>query len=96
MSSPSQTDADIHCDVCGEPTRVAGYGQQYGTLEAHWGYGSNHDGDHYRVRLCEPCFFAALAYLRQERRINRLFDDEALVDYPSFGRVARDDWFRES
>lgn len=96
MSSPSQTDADIHCEVCGEPTRVPGYGQQYGTLEAHWGYGSNHDGDYYRVRLCEPCFFATLAYLRQERRINRLFDDDTPVHNPSFGRVARDDWFRES
>ncbi|KJS70090.1 MAG: hypothetical protein JL55_32510 [Pseudomonas sp. BICA1-14] len=96
MSSPSQTDADIHCEVCGEPTRVPGYGQQYGTLEAHWGYGSNHDGDYYRVRLCEPCFFATLAYLRQERRINRLFDDDTPVDNPSFGQVARDDWFGES
>lgn len=96
MSSPSQTDADIHCEVCGEPTRVPGYGQQYGTLEAHWGYGSNHDGDYYRVRLCEPCFFATLAYLRQERRINRLFDDDTPVGNPSFGQVARDDWFGES
>lgn len=96
MSSPSQTDADIHCDVCGEPTRVAGYGQQYGTLEAHWGYGSNHDGDHYHVRLCEQCFFATLAYIRQERRISRLFDDDAPEDDASFGRVTRGDWFRES
>ena len=96
MTSPIQTFHDIHCEVCGESTRVPGYGQQYGTLEAHWGYGSNHDGDYYRVRLCEPCFFATLAYLRQERRINRLFDDDTPVDNPSFGQVARDDWFGES
>lgn len=96
MTSPIQTFHDIHCEVCGESTRVPGYGQQYGTLEAHWGYGSNHDGDYYCVRLCEPCFFAALAYLRQERRINRLFDDNTPVDNPSFGQVARDDWFGES
>ena len=95
MTSPIQTFHDIHCEVCGESTRVPGYGQQYGTLEAHWGYGSNHDGDYYRVRLCEPCFFATLAYLRQERRINRLFDDDTPVDNPSFGQVARDDWFGE-
>ena len=96
MTSQIQTFHDIHCEVCGESTRVPGYGQQYGTLEAHWGYGSNHDGDYYRVRLCEPCFFATLAYLRQERRINRLFDDDTPVDNPSFGQVARDDWFGES
>ena len=96
MTSQIQTFHDIHCEVCGESTRVPGYGQQYGTLEAHWGYGSNHDGDYYRVRLCEPCFFATLAYLRQERRINRLFDDDTPVDNPSFGQIARDDWFGES
>jgi len=60
MILPNQKNPDIPCEVCGESTRVAGYGQQYGTLEAHWGYGSNHHGDYYRVRLCEPCFFAAL------------------------------------
>lgn len=96
MTSPIQTFHDIHCEVCGESTRVPGCGQQYGTLEAHWGYGSNHDGDYYRVRLCERCFFATLAYLRQEQRINRFFDDNTPVDNPSFGQVAHDDWFSES
>ncbi|WP_374417218.1 hypothetical protein [Stutzerimonas kunmingensis] len=96
MSSPSQIDSDIHCEMCGKSTRLPGYSQEYGTLEARWGYGSNHDGDHYRVRLCEQCFFATLAYIRQERRISRLFDEDAPLDDPSFGRVARGDWFRES
>jgi len=92
MSEPSQTDV-IHCAVCGSDTRVPGYGQQFGTLLARWGYGSQHDGERYQVHLCEPCFFQTLAYLRQERRIHTLFDDEQPTDDQVFGRVVRDDFF---
>lgn len=95
MNEPTQNHADIVCDVCGSNTRVPGYGQQFGTLQALWGYGSEHDGERYRVDLCESCFFGTLAYLRQERRINRLFDDEGPCDDQAFGRVARDDFFGE-
>ncbi len=96
MHDPNQNHADIVCDVCGCSTHVPGYGQQHGTLQALWGYGSQHDGERYRVHLCEPCFFQTLAYLRQERRINRLFEDEQPADNQTFGRVARDDFFGES
>lgn len=96
MADSIQSNTDIHCDVCGCNTRVPGYGRQYGTLQARWGYGSQHDGEHYRAHLCESCFFQALAYLRQERRINTMFDDEQPVDDQVFGRVARDDFFGES
>lgn len=95
MAEPTQDTADILCDVCGSSTRVAGYGQQFGTLQALWGYGAKHDGERYRVHLCEPCFFQALAYLKQERRINTMFDDDRPAD-EAFGRVARDDFFGES
>lgn len=44
------------CGVCGSGTQVPGYGEQFGTLSARWGYGSRHDGEHYRVTLCEGCF----------------------------------------
>ncbi|WAG79126.1 hypothetical protein LMK08_00210 [Metapseudomonas furukawaii] len=95
MRDPAQDNACLLCDVCGSNTRVPGYGHQFGTLQAIWGYGSRHDGERYRVHLCESCFFQTLAYLRQERRINRMFDDDQPVDQ-SFGRVARDDFFGES
>jgi len=72
MSSPSQTDADIHCDVCGEPTRVAGYGQQYGTLEAHWGYGSNHDGQGNLRDVCNGAQLSEQVVFLKERRMKRL------------------------
>lgn len=38
MSEQDQSDSDIHCAVCGDATRVPGYGQQFGTLQAFWGY----------------------------------------------------------
>jgi hypothetical protein len=96
MNEPSQTVLDIHCDVCGSNTRVPGYGQQFGTLQALWGYGSQHDGELYRVHLCESCFFQTLAYLREQRRINSLFDDEQPADDQEFGRIARNKFFGES
>lgn len=87
---------EIFCAVCGTHTRIAGYGQQFGTVEALWGFGSRHDGERYRVYLCEACFFGTLAYLRQERRSANLFDDVQPEDDQAFGRVARDDFFGES
>lgn len=89
-------DADIHCAVCGSNTRVPGYGEQHGTLQALWGYGAQHDGERYRVQLCESCFFQTLAYLRQQRFINTLFDEVQPSDDQVFGRVGRDEFFGDS
>jgi len=41
---------DILCDVCHQATAL-----EFGTLKAHWGYGSKHDGERYEVQLCETC-----------------------------------------
>ena len=60
--------SDVLCDVCGDSTRIEGYGLQFGTLRASWGYGSTHDGERYEVHLCEPCFFRTISGLRRERR----------------------------
>lgn len=96
MNEPSQSISDIHCAVCAGNTSVPGYGQQFGTLATMWGYGTRHDGERYRVRLCESCFFQTLAYLREQRRIHTLFDDEQPAGDQVFGRAARDDFFGES
>ena len=87
MHKPPQTTGDIHCTVCDSNTRVQGYGQQYGTLQAIWGYGSQHDGERYLVHLCEACFFGVLAYLRQERCIHTLYDDEQAADDQLLGQA---------
>ena len=65
--------SDILCDVCGDSTRVEGYGLQFGTLRASWGFGSAHDGERYEVHLCELCFYRTLAGLKRERMVNTMF-----------------------
>lgn len=96
ITATEQTESvrDVLCDVCGDSTRVEGYGLQFGTLRASWGYGSAHRGEHYEVKMCEPCFFRTLLGLRRERTVNFMFSDEdqGLRD---FGRVARDDFFND-
>ena len=76
---------DVLCDVCKCSTLIPGSGLQYGRLEAQWGYGSKHDGEHYQVRLCEPCFFKALGELRRECMINTMFDDDDPLAYERLG-----------
>jgi len=87
---------DVVCDVCLLTTRVQGAGLQFGTVQALWGYGAKHDGERYELHLCESCFFQAIAYLKQERRLQSLFDEDGGVVDDQFGLVAKDDYFRET
>jgi hypothetical protein len=91
---------DIVCDVCQFSTRVIGGGLQFGTLQAHWGYGTKHDGERYELHLCEDCFFQAVANLKQDRRSQALFADDGRADRAmvgdDFGLVAKDDYFKDS
>jgi len=87
---------DVTCDVCGSSTRMAAGSYQYGTLQAHWGYGSDHDGQRFEVNLCEHCFFQTLAYVKQERRVQRLFSSEPSADNGDLGLVTRDDYFQDT
>ena len=89
---------DVVCDICLTTTRVADEHLEYATLKAHWGYGSQHDGERYEVHLCESCFFSTLAYFKQERRVQNLFSedsdrDQAFSTDDRFGLVATDDYF---
>ncbi|MBM3105874.1 hypothetical protein IIE18_12060 [Pseudomonas sp. V1] len=86
-TQPPETVIDITCDVCCQCTRVEGYGQQFGTLQAHWGHGSKYDGGRYEVRLCEFCFFRTLSHLRRERMVNTMFDEEPDTAEDEFGLV---------
>ena len=81
---------DVVCDVCLSGTRTPDCGLQYGKLEAQWGYGSQHDGQHYRVHLCEPCFFRVLSGLRRERMVNGMFDDDQPFASEDFGLVGKE------
>ena len=61
---------DILCDVCHQATAL-----EFGTLKAHWGYGSKHDGERYEVQLCETCFFYALTVLKTAKRDHHMFEE---------------------
>ncbi len=85
---PTTQVVDILCDVCGASTTKSLGTLEFGTLEACWGYGSQHDGERYQVHLCEGCFFGALANLRQEHRLMNMFsDDYQPADPDQFGKI---------
>lgn len=78
---------DVLCDVCGESTSQNGqHSPQFGLLQADWGYGSPHDGESYQVHLCEGCFFATLAFLKEQRRGNTIFL-ESIEQEREFGLI---------
>ena len=87
---------DVHCDVCRCSTRLDTGGLQFATLQAHWGFGTQHDGEQYELHLCENCFFATLAYVKQERRIQGLFDqNDQGATSDDFGLIARNKFFHD-
>lgn len=87
---------DVKCDVCGTSTRIEEGGYQFATLQAHWGYGTLHDGERYEIHLCEHCFFQALANIKEQRRGEHMFSDDPPEHSSDLGLVARDDFFKES
>lgn len=87
---------DVRCDVCDCSTRLRSGNLEYGILNAHWGYGALHDGERYEVHLCETCFLATLAYLKQKRRKAQMFETDPRWSEGDFGSVTKDDFFRES
>lgn len=85
---------DVICDVCCSSTSIPGCGSQYGRLEAKWGYGAQHDGEHYRVHLCESCFFGVLSGLRRERMVNGMFDDQPFSNH-RFGLITTGNYWEK-
>jgi hypothetical protein len=87
---------DVKCDVCRCSTRLETGALQFATLQAHWGFGTKHDGERYEIHLCENCFFGTIAHVKQERRIQSLFDESDLADTDDLGLVVRGDFFGDS
>ncbi|MBK5550650.1 hypothetical protein JFU49_10255 [Pseudomonas sp. TH03] len=88
---------DVVCDVCQLSTRVATGGLQFAMLQAHWGYGTKHDGERYELHLCEDCFFQTIDNLKQERRTQCLLSDDGRADTAmagdDFGLITKDVFF---
>ncbi|WP_317660478.1 hypothetical protein [Pseudomonas sp. KU43P] len=56
---------------------------------------SPHDGERWEIHLCEGCFFQAVAGLKQERRIQGLFDESGGMPDEDFGLITKDDFFND-
>lgn len=79
---------DVLCDVCGKSTSLSDqHSPQFGMLQADWGYGSSHDGESYQVHLCEGCFFTTLAYLKEQRRGNKMFSKKSVEQERELGLI---------
>lgn len=87
---------DVKCDVCRCSTRSEIDGFQFATLQAHLGFGTKHDGERYELHLCENCFFGTIAYIKQERRIQNIFDESDQANSEELGLVVRGDFFGDS
>lgn len=53
---------------------------------------ARHDGETYKVHLCESCFFKALANLQEQRRGQLMFTEQGYEPNPDFGRVSGYNW----
>jgi hypothetical protein len=54
---------EVRCNMCGKsiPETPGISGQfEFARLIADWGYGSNHDTEHFEVQICEPCVYETL------------------------------------
>ncbi len=78
MDVPDNRHPDVPCDVCGTSMRVPGYGEQFGVLQAHWGYGARHDGERYRVRRIHHLFGEAPQH--EDYKFGRIARDDYWLD----------------
>lgn len=60
----------IKCDVCDKLTQ-----SMYGLLKTQGDFNSSNRGDKYEVQLCKSCFLGTISYLRNQKKLNHLFDE---------------------
>lgn len=58
----------VYCDSCGSNCSRDQLGNEYGVLEAKWGYSSKQDGTVYEIHLCENCFMETVNFIKDKRR----------------------------
>ncbi|WP_417644001.1 hypothetical protein [Acinetobacter baumannii] len=62
---------DIHCDVCDKATL-----SDHGVLKAELNSNLSDRSKRYEVYLCKTCFLGTLYYLKNQKKLNHLFDEE--------------------
>lgn len=58
----------IICDICGKTCTDDRYGTESASLEAYWGYGSQHDGKRFEIDICENCFYDTTRWMMDKRK----------------------------
>lgn len=82
MDDQSRTADNIRCSVCGDPCFEGHGGTLHGDCPNDAGGSAR-----YLAHLCQGCFCGALSYLRQERKILSLFDDQLPASDDSLGLI---------
>ncbi|MDC4567482.1 hypothetical protein NQ790_18945, partial [Acinetobacter baumannii] len=59
------------CDICDREIQS----NCYCILKAKWHLNSVKKYEKYKVKLCKPCFLGTLSYLRNQKKLNHLFED---------------------
>tara|TARA_R110002167_G_scaffold183239_1_gene383670 strand:+ start:82 stop:513 length:432 start_codon:yes stop_codon:yes gene_type:complete len=86
-----ETLVDKICDVCEQSVMIEVNKHKYeecGELKASFGYGSIEDGKVYQLDLCESCFKTALCALRDQRKMEFMFDEAKDLLGEKFGLVS--------
>ena len=64
---------DIFCDICGGSCKKMiddeAFNIESACLSANWGYGSQSDGETYRIDICEGCFQKTIGFLNNNRTV---------------------------
>lgn len=68
----SEATAEMRCDACQRASEEGEH--QFATLKA--GYGTQDAAERYELHLCKSCFSGTLAYIKRERFVHRMFDDD--------------------
>lgn len=58
----------VYCDMCGNDCCIDQINNEYATLEALWGYGSDRDGEKFDIQLCINCFNETLEMIKKRRK----------------------------
>lgn len=72
MNKSLKTDStkDVLCDICDKATQL-----NYGLLKAELSFNLYDRNVKYEVYLCKSCFLGTISYLKNQKKLLHLFDE---------------------
>ncbi|QIT17833.1 hypothetical protein [Acinetobacter pittii] len=61
---------NIHCDICPNLCQTG-----YGVLKTEYKLNSSASNQSYEIFLCKSCFLGTVSYLKSQKELNYLFDE---------------------